>query len=114
MKYLKLYENFTNTAESELINIVWDCINGTYSSKQLLTEAILLLQNEDSTATKTDWIDFVCGCLSQDDKKELGEFFITNYIKGDKNKYLFALIYKKLKEVDSKLAEIMNKTWELE
>ncbi len=110
MKYLKLYESISDNLKSDLCNIVYESIDNTYPDKNNLSQTVIA-SIKGGNVPKENWIKIVIGCLSDDDKKELGTFFINNYIKGQKNKIFFQFFYNKIKEKDPNVAELLNSSW---
>ena len=113
MKYLKVYESFSDNVEFDLFNYVLQCIENSYPNKVDLNELIKQATKDEQQLNKESWIRIVIGCLSDDDKKQIGSLFINSYIKGNKNKYLFAFLYKKLKEIDEKIATSIHTAFNL-
>lgn len=111
MKYLRLYESFFDTADSELFNYVWECIENSYPTKADLRE-LIKNSKEDNVVTKESWVRIVVGCLSDHDKKEVGNLFIETYLKGDKNRYFFPFLYNRFKIYDPIIAEAIKRTFE--
>jgi len=103
VKYISKFNESFQSIESGLFNIVLQCINDSFENniEQLYTEF-------KDCNTKESQINFIYRHLNDDDKKDLGRFFINNYLFGNNSRELMYFIYNK---INPEIKEILNNVW---
>lgn len=108
-----LYESYFETPESVLFNYVWTCIENSYPNKIDLTDLIRIAKKDNEELNKESWIRIIIGCLTYNDKQQVGTLFINEYLRGEKNKYFFAFLHKKLTDIVEGIANSLKAAFNL-